>query len=86
MGVNGLRKTVTRQRRNCDLNPGHSAPESSTLTTQLPIDWCNLEMFQIDLQLSGRSGISDTRFEFPVLRRNCVTNSYCTICKIIIIT
>jgi len=27
---------VTRQRRDCDLNPGHSAPESSTLTTQLP--------------------------------------------------
>jgi len=29
-------KTVTRQRRGCDLNPGPSAPESSTLTTQLP--------------------------------------------------
>jgi len=34
--VNSLPKTVTRQRRNCDLNPGPSAPESSTLTTQLP--------------------------------------------------
>jgi len=29
-------KTVTRQRRDCDLNPGPSAPESSTLTTRLP--------------------------------------------------
>ena len=29
-------KTVTRQRRGCDLNPGPSAPESSTLTTRLP--------------------------------------------------
>ena len=29
-------KTVTRQRRDCDLNPGRSAPESSTLTTRLP--------------------------------------------------
>jgi len=36
MGVNSLPKTVTRQRRNCDLNPGPSAPESSTLTTRLP--------------------------------------------------
>ena len=29
MGVNSLPKTVTRQRRGCDLNPGPSAPESS---------------------------------------------------------
>ena len=35
MGVNGLPKTVTRQRRGCDLNPGPAAPESSTLTTRL---------------------------------------------------
>jgi len=33
MGVNSLPKTVTRQRRGCDLNPGPSVPESSTLTT-----------------------------------------------------
>jgi len=37
MGVNSLPKTVIRQRRDCDLNPGPSAPESSTLTTRLPI-------------------------------------------------
>ena len=37
MDVNSLLKTVTRQRRGCDLNPGPSAPESSTLTTRLPI-------------------------------------------------
>ena len=36
MGVNSLPKTVTRQRRDCDLNPGSSAPEFSTLTTWLP--------------------------------------------------
>jgi len=36
MGVNSLPKTVTGQRRSCDLNPGPSAPESSTLTTRLP--------------------------------------------------
>ena len=40
MGVNSLPKTVTRQRRarDCDLNPGPSAPESSTLTTRLPAE------------------------------------------------
>ena len=37
MGVNSLPKTVTRQRRGCDLNPGPSALESSTLTTRLPL-------------------------------------------------
>ena len=36
MGVNTLPKTVTRQRRCCDLNPGPSAPEFSMLTTRLP--------------------------------------------------
>ena len=36
MGVNSLPKTVTRQRRGCDLNPGPCAPDSSTLTTRLP--------------------------------------------------
>jgi len=36
MGVNSLPKTVTRQRRDCDLNPGPSSPESNTLTTRLP--------------------------------------------------
>ena len=34
--MNSLPKTVTRQRRGCNLNPGPSAPESSTLTTRLP--------------------------------------------------
>jgi len=36
MGVNSLPKTVTRQRRDRDLNPRPSAHESSTLTTRLP--------------------------------------------------
>jgi len=40
MGVNSLPKTVTRQSRGCDLNPGLSAPESSTLTTRLPSHSC----------------------------------------------
>jgi len=37
MGMNSLPKTVTRQRRGCDLNPGPTALESSTLTTRLPL-------------------------------------------------
>ena len=37
MGVNSLPKTVTRQRRGCDLNPGPSAPESSMLTSRLQV-------------------------------------------------
>ena len=36
MGVNSLPETVTRQRRDCDLKPGPSAPESNMLTTRLP--------------------------------------------------
>jgi len=36
MGVNTV-KTVTRQHRGCDMNQGPTVPESSTLTTQLPI-------------------------------------------------
>jgi len=35
MGVNSLPKTGIRQRHDCDLNLGPSAPESSTLTTRL---------------------------------------------------
>ena len=34
MGANSLPKTVIRQRRDFDLNPGPSAPESTTLTTR----------------------------------------------------
>jgi len=36
LGVNSLPKTVTRQRRGCDLNSRPTAPESSTLITCLP--------------------------------------------------
>jgi len=43
MGVNSLPKTVTRQRRDCDLNPGHSAPESSTLTSRYQKGETNLD-------------------------------------------
>ena len=38
MCVNNLPKTITGQPGGCDLNPGPTAPESSTLTTRLPSD------------------------------------------------
>ena len=37
MGVNSLPKTVTRQCRDCDLNPGPSAPESSMWLPSHPV-------------------------------------------------
>ena len=40
--MNSLPKTVTRQRRGCDLNPGPSAPESSTITTRVPGEGANV--------------------------------------------
>ena len=53
MGVNSLPKTVTRQRRDCELNPGPSAPESSTLTTLLPSQPANiLEQTSINEHIS----------------------------------
>ena len=50
MGVNSLPKTVTRQRRDYDLNPGPSATESSTLTTGLP-SHPNIHVFGIILPI-----------------------------------
>ena len=61
--MNSLPKTVTRHRRDCDLNPGPSAPESSTLTTRLPshpfrsvvlkISWHCLQVFCRPLRCLG---------------------------------
>jgi len=62
MGVNSLPKTVTRRRRGCDLNPGPSAPESSTLTTRLP----SQPRFGIHALFSG-----DTWPVGVTLRRKC---------------
>ena len=53
MGVNSLPKTVTRQRRDCDLNPGPSAPESSTLTSRLPSHPIRSET-RLDVKISNK--------------------------------
>jgi len=53
MGVNSLPKTVTRQRRDCDLNPGGpSAPVSSTLTTRLPNHPLRLAVRRVKLHIT----------------------------------
>jgi len=49
MSVNSLPKTVTRQRRGCDLKKGPSAPESSTLTTRLPSDVPSENSYQLKI-------------------------------------
>ena len=59
MGVNSLTKTVTRQRRDCDLNPGPSAPESSTLTTRLPNRPLCREQFNFQRMTSHKNRLTD---------------------------
>ena len=69
MGVNSLPKTVTRQRRDCDLNPGPTAPELSTLTTRLSSHHCtvrpvNYHCCCVDAVCTG-SDETDTRPSSP---------------------
>jgi len=69
MGVNSLPKTVTRQRRDCDLNLRSSAPESSTLTTRLPSHPYLRVYTRCLLSLYSRSGIeSESNVLRPVVR------------------
>ena len=55
--MNSLPKTVTRQRRGCDLNPGPSAPESSTLfhsATEPPLQpWKNRKKNMLNFPAAG---------------------------------
>jgi len=57
MGVNSWPRTVTRQRCGCDLNPGLSAPESSTLTTRLP-------SHQKNFAIAKKSHVIDSSSDF----------------------
>jgi len=56
MGVSSLPKTVTRQRRDFDLNPGPSAPESSTLTTRPPSHPCHRECLVVEDAFDNSDG------------------------------
>jgi len=63
MGVNSLPKTVTRQRRDCDLNPRPSVPESSTLTTRLQATPLNLVHYHnLHVFVFQRDSLCDTDF------------------------
>ena len=63
MGVNSLPKTVTRERRGCDLNPGPSAPESSTLSTRLP---SHPIVYSLRAHTSGTISPNFTKFSVEV--------------------
>jgi len=58
MGVNGLPKTVIRHRRDCDLNPGPTAPESmqhaNHSATEPPV---------ANVKSGAIVGVSDTKVE-----------------------
>ena len=64
MGVNSLPKTVTRQRRGCDLNPGPSATETNTSTTRLPSHQLTVRRFFCDDEDKRRiNGSIDSNYE-----------------------
>ena len=67
--MSSLPKTVTRQRRDYDLNPGPSAPESSTLTTQLPSHPINYTRIYTCIHNYIESNLPkvDTRDQVPLL-------------------
>ena len=60
MGVNGLPKTVTRQRRSCNLNPGPSVLESGMLTTRLPSHLGQEMLLKMHVPLGGSGPPSNT--------------------------
>jgi len=80
MGVNSLPKTVTRQRRDCDLNTGPSAPESSTLTTRLPSHRADYTapLFCLVLQPSSIRGLATPRTYFLYLSLSSVILTDCS--------
>ena len=49
--MNSLPKTFSRQRRDCDLNPGPSVPEFSTLTTTWRRNPAGIEIKSLSLYI-----------------------------------
>ena len=76
MGVNSLPMTVTRQRRGCDLNPGPSAPESSTLTSRRGATLVKLSFVLIKMLVScpslltTRRPLTNNRLQYTIHRRH----------------
>ena len=54
MGVNSLPKTITRQRRGCDLNPDATAPESSTQPLGAKLIWENNSVYTYESAANKR--------------------------------
>jgi len=71
MGVNSLPKTVNRQRRGCNLYPGRTAPESSTLTARLPghLTYLNKR------QMCANMRIFQHNPHLSLCKKNCMTTS-----------
>ena len=78
MGVNSL--PVTRQRRGCDLNPGRTAPESSTLTTRLPSHLISFT-FPIISSPRFRVGNYPTAFSFRFKKIFCLRRVVIWTCR-----
>jgi len=71
IGVNSLPKTFTRQRCDCNLNPGPSAPESTTLTTRLPSHPSSrLGIFKYCDH--GLLYTSDVKYRAPLIWSTCI--------------
>ena len=77
MGVNSLPNTVTRQRRDCDLNPSPSAPESSTVTTRLPSHPLRILKLGKLMQVCTLGYFSSSPAQAS-LYRQCLLHSTCT--------
>ena len=74
MGVNSLPKTVTRQRRGWDLDPGPSAPESSSLTTRPPggVGEC-IDMHNQSASCSDDRSVENRPLHLPTLALDAAT-------------
>jgi len=70
--VSSLPKNVTRQRRDCDLNPGPSALESSMLTTRLPRRRDTVKYWQIVYDVPLTVSSYDRTDDGAVLRSGTV--------------
>jgi len=68
--MNSLPKTVTRQRRGCDFNPGPTVPKSSTLTTRLPL---NFDKAANKYEFVDLSGVIFQNFSDGFMRKGPIT-------------
>ena len=80
MDVNSLPKTVTRQRRDCDLNPGLSAPESSTLTNHSATEPSKSLSRQLNIKRLQRFGSLQYRMTVAQLMNKSDHDLVCELC------